>query len=539
MDRSPLTATGWLLAAALIAFRLLPGLLQPGMFFDGVTHATIARNLAIGVGDPWHPVFSTADGAGYHEQPPLGFVLESFFFRAFGDRFWVEKLYSALTGVVTAVLIATIWRRLVGESALTPTLSQREREMRDCAWLPVALWVILPGWGWMYENNLLENTLGMFAAFAVYALLRAADSGRAAPAWLAAGAAGIAAAVLSKGPVGLFPLVTPLVAYCTLKRRTLARAVAENAALVALVAAALWLICLLPGAADYLDKYLHEQLFASLRGQREVVGSALGRFDIVWKMLKELILPTTVAGGLIWGARRGVVRSRESIPSASTSVHGGEAASNSLPLPLGEGRGEGATANRSALAFCLLTAASASFPIVASPKQSGHYAFPSYAFYALAIALWCAPAVIQWMAGAGKPAAMIRRHRLLRYAAASVLALLGIATCAMAGRPHRDQGVYHDALVLGKILPKSSIVGLTDDLANDWPLQTNLARWDFIGADLAAAHPYLLATAAAPPPTGFAEVPTEMSRYRLFKRAVDPGSIDSLRETAAPPIPRQ
>ena len=72
------------------------------MFFDGVTHAAIARNMAIGVGDFWHPVFSPADGTGYHEQPPLGFWLESLLFRALGDHFWVEKLYSALTGVLTA-----------------------------------------------------------------------------------------------------------------------------------------------------------------------------------------------------------------------------------------------------------------------------------------------------------------------------------------------------------------------------------------------------------------------------------------------------
>src|SRR5258708_32020117 len=67
----------------------------------------------------------------------------------------------------------------------------------------------------------------------------------------------------------------------------------------------------------------------------------------------------------------------------------------------------------------------------------------------------------------------------LRYAAGAVLGLLAVASFLMAGLPHREQGVYHDALVLGGILPKSSVVGLTDDLANDWPLQTNLARWDF------------------------------------------------------------
>ncbi len=124
--------------------------------------------MALGIGDVWHPVFLATDYSGYHEQPTLGFLLESFFFRIFGDHFWVEKLFSAATGLITAGLIAAVWRRLV-----------RGREgLAECDWLPVALWVILPGWGWMYGNNMLENTLGLFAVAAVYALLRAGEGGR-------------------------------------------------------------------------------------------------------------------------------------------------------------------------------------------------------------------------------------------------------------------------------------------------------------------------------------------------------------------------
>jgi 4-amino-4-deoxy-L-arabinose transferase-like glycosyltransferase len=205
-NRSPLALTGWLLTAAIIAFRLLPGLARPGMFFDGVTHAAIARNMAAGTGDFWHPVFSPADGAGYHEQPPLGFWLESLFFRALGDHFWVEKLFSAVIALATAAAIAAIWRRLAGERA----------ELRNLDWLPVALWAAMPGWGWMFGNNMLENTLGLFTTLAVYAILRASDTRGSTShvarrsLCLALGAACIVAGVLSKGPVGLFPLATPL-----------------------------------------------------------------------------------------------------------------------------------------------------------------------------------------------------------------------------------------------------------------------------------------------------------------------------------------
>jgi 4-amino-4-deoxy-L-arabinose transferase-like glycosyltransferase len=540
-DRSPLAVTGWLLTAALIAVRLLPGLAQPGMFFDGVTYATISRNLAIGVGDLAHPSLVPGD-AGFYDSPPLGFLLESGFFRALGDHYWVEKLYSALTGLITAVLIVAIWRRLVGD----------HDGLRRLSWLPVALWTAVPGWGWMYSNNMLENTLGLFAALAVYAVLRALETsnvrettlarrvsegewsvtripslGRRARffGWLFVSAAAIAAAVLSKGPVGLYPLATPLVAYVTLRRQTLVRAVAESVALVALFFGIIWLVCLLPGAGAYYDKYLHGQVLAAMQGRREVVNSILGRFDILWKVAQQVVLPLAIAAGLIWIARR-------------RRVHGvaSEGTSNSQPPQVGTPTLPPATA------FCLLTGLSASVPIVASLKQSGHYAFPSYAFYAIGVALWCAPAVIHLTTSAA-PEVVTRWHRILRCASVATLLLLAVASGVLAGRPRRDSDAYRDALALGRVLPKSSVVGISPELATDFPLLTNLARWDFIAGDPAAqSHRFFLAASSIAPPAGYVEVTTAMSRYRLFERAAIAETSENRegRQTAGikPSVPR-
>jgi hypothetical protein len=162
---------------------------------------------------------------------------------------------------------------------------------------------------------------------------------------------------------------------------------------------------------------------------------------------------------------------------------------------------------------------SASAPIIASLKQSGHYAFPSYAFYALGLALWCAPAVIHLLAVAS-PAALMRRHRIIRSASVATLLLLGIASCLLVNRPRRDGDAYHDALALGRVLPKASVVGISHELATDFPLLTNLARWDFIGGDpVVDRHRFFLARNSEPPPAGYVAVPTEMSYYRLFERA--------------------
>ncbi len=287
-------------------------------------------------------------------------------------------------------------------------------------------------------------------------------------AWLIVAAAAIAAAVLSKGPVGLYPLATPLVAWVTLRRQALVRAIVENIALAALFCGIMGLVYILPGASEYFDRYLHGQVFAAMQGRREVVNSILGRFDILWKVVQQVILPLAIAAGLIWTARRNGWTARATMKQGPGSPPEG-----------------GTPTLRPAIAFCLLTGISASAPIVASLKQSGHYAFPSYAFYALGLAIWCAPAVIHLLTAAS-PATLMRRHRGLQYLSVATLFLLFVASCFLVNHPRRDGEAYRDALILGRIVPKASTIGVSRELASDFPLLTNLARWDFIGGDPAA-----------------------------------------------------
>ena len=101
-----------LLTLAVFAAATVPRLAHRGMFVDGVTYASIARNLAEGRGSFWSPAYTATLYPQFHEHPPLGFWLQSLWFRVFGDHLFVERLYALAVGLATACLIAAIWRQL-------------------------------------------------------------------------------------------------------------------------------------------------------------------------------------------------------------------------------------------------------------------------------------------------------------------------------------------------------------------------------------------------------------------------------------------
>ena len=528
--RSALYTTGWLLAVALMSARLLPMGVRPGMFFDGATYATIARNMAAGVGDLWHPVFfaegdrvppppspeelkaatawtvaetgadskpvyRTQSDRAFHDHPPLAFWLESLFFRALGDHYWVEKLYSALMGIGTALGIAAIWRQLF-----------RERpQLRDCSWLPVVMWMAWPHWSWMYENNLLENTLGLMAIAGVYASLRAADARLAGwIGWTALAAAATVGAVLSKGPVGLFPLATPLGIAICLKRRQPWRSLAACGLLPLMFGALMGLVLLQPAAYECLSTYLRVQVQPSLSGQREIFHSTMRNFWIITDIAGQMVLPLLIAAALLGWAR----------------WHRAKLAAGQEPI---EPRADDGASIWPAMAFCAWTAASASLPIMLSPKQLGHYAAPSYPYYGLTFAVWCAPAVVTLLTLAKSAAEVARAHWRVRAISLAGMAVVATLCIVFAGTPWRDAEVYHDTIVLGRLLPRAKFVAVSPDLAADWALQMYLGRWDDIGVDSGPTpRDYYLAPLHAAAPPGYTAEPAELVRYQLFRRTDAP-----------------
>ena len=62
-----------LLMCAIFVAATVPRLAHRGMFVDGVTYASIARNLAEGRGTFWTPSYTATIYPQFHDHPPLGF----------------------------------------------------------------------------------------------------------------------------------------------------------------------------------------------------------------------------------------------------------------------------------------------------------------------------------------------------------------------------------------------------------------------------------------------------------------------------------
>ncbi|MFA7410019.1 MAG: glycosyltransferase family 39 protein, partial [Bacteroidales bacterium] len=266
MHRSPLRLFFWLLTALAFAGLLLPFLFHDGMFLDGLTYASISRNMSEGIGSLWKPHYTATLYPSFYEHPPLVFGIQSLFFRVLGDGIMTERLYSLSTALMTVWGIVAIWK-----------LFSRDTRLANYSWLPVLLWIMTPVVFWSYRNNMLENTLTPFTLFAIWFLCKATLTGR--YWWLLPASLLIFASFLSKGPVGLFPLVTiPVYALSVKKIFDLKDLSFSTLAILLPIFFLLILFWVAPDAKISLQNYLNSQLIPSLSGSREVTSAS--RFTI-------------------------------------------------------------------------------------------------------------------------------------------------------------------------------------------------------------------------------------------------------------------
>ncbi len=425
----------WLITLAIFSALLIPALVQDGMFLDGITYASISRNLAEGRGSVWKPHYTQTLYASFYEHPPLSFIFQSLFFRLFGDSIYVERLYSFLTAVFSLWGIVLLWK-----------LFTKETEYEKFSWFPVLLWILVPTVFWSYRNNMLENTLTVFTTFSIYFLIRYLQNGK--KVHLIGGSAFILLAFLTKGFVGLFPLAVAGIHFITHRKTRLFKTIINTLIiLILLVFFTLLSAVLFPDLMSNIAHYLQTQLLPSINNKREVTTG--NRLYIFLLLLQELCIPATVVF-LLWLWKRKEVFKNPFTPKA---------------------------------ALFLLIGISASLPLAVTLKQRGYYLVPSIPFYVLCAGFFGLPYLSKALEKTST--------NFLKYIAYTTIAASIIITGISFGKYSRDEALLKDLYTIKNEIKKGEVFG-TETLCYEWKTVAYLCRVNYYSLDCGKQHRYFI-----------------------------------------------
>jgi hypothetical protein len=477
----------WLALGIVFCLHVLLRLVQQSMLGDGALYAAIARNLAAGEGSWWRLHFSNTLFSYFAEHPPLLIWLEAVGFMLFGDHLAVEKTVSLLAAVTNGIILLAIWRQLSRESPATRGLGVGA----------LLLCLVSGKIGSAFANGLIENLLMVFTSLAVLLILvayRPANAGGPLrTALIVAAGLAIILALMSKGPVALFPLAVPAIHWAVFRTPSLLRVVLDTAILAGLVLGFIGTLLLIDAPHQYLIRYVSEQLFSSLSGARgDYGGGWKALLSLVSMMIYSLSIASIV---LLISFVIGRTRPAAERPAGNLARSG---------------------------IFLIIVGISASLPLFVSPRISTFYFNPSLEYFATALACICAPAVLTIV---GRVSARALRRTQLVLAVGLAASLLLVA--AKVGSPGRDRDLLADvAKVAAYICPSAASceksVAACGSVWEEWELHAYLQRHhrvDLAQASSTAGRGLLLTNAdcAAPDPGSAREVDIGLAQHRLFR----------------------
>ncbi|MCB9046183.1 MAG: glycosyltransferase family 39 protein [Chitinophagales bacterium] len=464
----------------LTSMLMLDRLVPEGLFLDGVTYAAISRNLAIGKGSFWALYYRNP--WIFSEHPPLFFGLQAIFFKIFGDHYLTEKIYSFVIWLLTAILLKQFWNRAIPGNGVSYSYA-----------LPLLLWCLVPTITWGYTNNILDCTMALFDIAAVWTLYRSLKDNNM---WgiITCGIL-IFCATLTKGPVGAFPLAVPGLYWLVYQRgsgKQFFTAVMLTIFLTAMLIAFYVIFYQFPGPRASFDRYLNQQLIAALSGQREITTGGLGRWQLLYDLAIQMLVPIAITIILIV-----IVRLLKLTPQKTSGKHA---------------------------LFFLLIGLAASTPIMMSVKQRTFYLVPSLPYYVLAVAAIAYPyfLVITNRFKAGQ-----KGLRIFRLSAIIVSLGLCIYLGSKVGQVGRDHEMISNMHYLAEKFPKGEVLGICAEAEKDYAFLAYLERYNQMEVNrIFYAQKYVLIDKELCNndiipiinSIGFREEPIGLSRYKLYHR---------------------
>lgn len=380
------------------------GLLTKGMFVDGLFYGAVAQNLANGFGGLWDLNATRHIFTPFYGHPPLGIWLLSSLMYLFDSAFWVERVFSLVNALCLLWGVAALLKLIqpkAGKGLLATVLF---------------LWLCMPLNTWAFHQYLLENTLVVFAIWSCYWSIKGIKTGR----YIAFLWSGLFlfAATFTKGPVGLFPLIVPVLYGLAFAKIVLPWTRLWLASFIVLIIVVLGCVLLyqFPSSRYYLNQYWELQLVGSFQ---QSVAAASSR----WVVLKTLLLEGILAWLVCLLPRIAPTLAKADYPLTAVA--------------------------KSWSRFFVGLALAASLPMLISPKQLRFYVVPALVFLAIGAALVAYPFLV----------AFAKRWNWARFSRGiiglSVLCFL-LGTGLMVyryGDYDRDQTLLEDVAVLKNYIP--------------------------------------------------------------------------------------
>lgn len=471
----------WILTILVFIALLLPKMIQEGMFMDGMLYACVSKNLANGFGSFWFPRFSQLGFAGietFHEHPPLVFGIQALFFKIFGNSLYTEKIFSLFTACVTAWLIVRSWKLIHKDNP----------EYSKLSWLPVLFWIIMPIVYFSFQNNLMENTMGIFILMAFYFALRVLILKE--QVWLNLILSGVAIflASFSKGVPGLFPI--GIVGFWWLIKRTISF---KQMIMYTLV------LILVPAVIYFLLVFFNENAFESLS-------------NYTIKRLYHRIQNAHTVGNRFHVLEKIVVETLPSIILTVVFLFAGsfKKFKNSI------GKHYLLT-----ILFVFIIGLSGTIPLMLTLVQKSFYFIHALPFFGLGLAMLSAPILSKWINRINLKNTAFRIFHIT-----TVLGLLAVLTFSFLqiGKTERDQELLHDVHMLGENIQDGSLISVDREMHNDWALHCYMIRYNNISSDsrISSKHQFMLVRQALPEPDSNIykrkEIPLKMhSLYEIKK----------------------
>lgn len=419
-----------------------------GMFMDGLIYSNISTNMAEGVGSFWHPVYTATHHPDFYEHPPLALGLLALFYMVLGTHIWVTKLYMALTMLLCAWLTVRLWVRLGGK--------------RENAWMPLLLWTLMPTVTHFANQCLLENTMVLFDLGAILLLLRPECK---ALRGLLAGLL-LAAAFLTKGFTGLFPLVLPLLLWLFDRKNLSFKAMlAQSICMLAGMLLPLVVIALaVPEARDYFSNYMQHQV---------VAGWSQGEVHR-WQILVYFLRSTAIAIGVVL-----------------------------LVAIVNKGVGQKPTREQWAM-WALV--ACAVLPMMVSTRQREFYLLTAMPIVAVLLVLLIEEPVARW----------IKPSKALAYIALALLLGAVVLNAVRFGSEGRDARLQRDLEVIAPHLERGEMVTVPTPLYFNYSLQGYYYRECRVSLGDQMRCRHLLTTADYPADSAYRKLPLPTEEYRLY-----------------------